>query len=265
MAAVLVWGYSMWGGAPHSEGPLPAPTAPTGPRGPDGPWTLAWHDEFDGDSLNTDAWQPSRFGEHDGDAPFEPEREAAWFSPSNVHVRDGNLVLTLDKNSRTISGRTYPYRSAVVQAKKSRWIEPGTYVEARIEVPQCSGCWPAFWFVATDRWPPEIDGFEFFGTHSDSRPSFNYHPEDGGQTGPSQYGGAGIDYRKSFHTYGVLWENDEVVPYLDGVAYPAVAAKDVTSLPLMLILNLSVQADHQPAAGSQMRVDWVRTWSRPDR
>jgi beta-glucanase (GH16 family) len=253
----------MWGGGPEPQ-PQPTTPPPEAPEGLTGSWDLDWNDEFDAGSLDTDVWQPSRYGQDSGDAPFEPDLEAAWFSPSNVGLRDGSLVLTLEEEERQLTGRTYPYRSGVVQTTEPYWIEPGTYVEARIQVPECDGCWPAFWLVATDRWPPEVDIFEFFGTEAESRPSFNYHPEDGGQTGPDLYGVTGTDYRESFHTYGVLWDDGRAVPYVDGRAYPAVAADDVTSLPMMLILNLSVELDHEPAVGSEMLVDWVRVWHPSD-
>ena len=246
------------GGDEQAAGPAASPPPP--PEGVQGSWVLDWSDEFDGGSLDRDTRQPNRYGLDDGDAPFEHDLEAAWFSPSNVSLRDGQLVLTVEEDPRELDGRDYPYRTGVVQATESHWTEPGTYVEARIQVPECDGCWPAFWLVATDRWPPEIDVFEFFGTGEESRPSFNYHPEEGTQLGPEVYGEPGVDYRGSFHTYGVLWDGDRAVPHVDGRAYPAVAADEVTDLPLMVILNLSVEEGGEPAVGSEMLVDWVRVW-----
>ncbi len=241
------------------------PGTPPDPVGPPGSWTSAWGDEFDGDALDLDLWQPNRYGTDDGDAPFVPEEEAAWFSSSAVRVADGNLVLQVTEEERRLEGRTYPYRSGVVQAARPEHaVQPATYVEARVRVPECDGCWPAFWLVAPDRWPPEIDVFEFFGTESDTRPSFNHYPEgypeDADKSGPATYGELGTDYRDEFHVYGLLWQDGRAIPYVDGRAYPEVAAYDVSSSPLMLILNLSVQDGHEPEVGSEMAVDWVRVW-----
>jgi beta-glucanase (GH16 family) len=238
---------------PGSVGEVPAPD------GPPGSWKLAWHDEFNGSALQPGGWGPTRGTGND--APFQPDGEAAWFDPSAVSVRNGALTITLQPGPREVLERLYPYRSGVVQAKNSFLVRPGSYIEARIKVPTCDGCWPAFWLVPTDRWPPEIDIFEFFGTQAQSRPSFNYHTPSEDQTGPARYGEKGIDYRDDFHVYGLLWNGTEAIPYLDGKAYPDVgASEDMTSLPLMMIFNLSVQSGHHPDAGGQMQVDWVRVW-----
>jgi beta-glucanase (GH16 family) len=78
------------------------------------------------------------------------------------------------------------------------------------------------------------------------------------------YGKAGVDYRGEFHTYGVLWEGSRVVPYLDGKPYGELAAtQDVTSVPMVIVLNLSVRGGYSTRPGERMLVDWVRVWSPP--
>jgi beta-glucanase (GH16 family) len=230
------------------------------PVGVPGPWLSSWHDEFDGRSLDRETWQPHRYTPETGDLPFNPSLEDAWFSPRNVHVRDGLLELHLQPEPRTLDGRRYPYSSGVVQATASHRITPGTYVEARVRVPTCSGCWPAFWAIPADRWPPEIDVFEYFDTAEQERPTFNYHLPGGGQSGPSEYGRQTVDHRTGFHVYGLLWTPTAAIPHVDGVGHPgAGASSDMTSLPLGLILNLSLETGSATARAT-MAVDWVRVW-----
>lgn len=232
------------------------------PEGPPGHWTLVWQDDFTGNSLDRDRWQSNRYGMDRADAPFNSQREDAWFSSSNVSVHNSNLVLTIREDPRQVDGRTYHYSSGVVQATEPFSILPGSYVEGRIAIPKCDGCWPAFWAVPRDGWPPEIDILEFFDSGTQSRPSFNYHLPSSGDTGPAVYGDPGVDYRDDFHVYGLLWDGSRITPFVDGRAYPEVAATtEVTSLPLMLILNLSVDGGHEPEPGAQMLVDWVRVWT----
>jgi len=247
---------------------LVAPAAgagPSAPSGPSGSWTNTFDEEFNGAAVDTTKWEPDRYGQdYGGDTPFNPGSEAAWFNTGNVSVSGGNLHLTIRDEPRTLNGKTYPYSSGVVQTAQHHLFTAGTYLEARINVPVCDGCWPAFWTAAPDVWPPEIDGFEYFdtgGSGADTKPQFNYHPPAGGQTGPTVYGDPAVDYRGSFHTYGLLWDGTQAVPYLDGVAYPSGANSDMTRLDQFLLLNLSVQGGHHPAPGSEMLVDWVRAWS----
>jgi len=244
---------------------LSAPAAGAGPSAPSGSWTNTFDEEFNGTAVDTTKWEPDRYGQdYGGDTPFNPGSEAAWFNTGNVSVSGGNLHLTIRDEPRTLNGKTYPYSSGVVQTAQHHLFTAGTYLEARINVPVCDGCWPAFWTAAPDVWPPEIDGFEYFdtgGSGADTKPQFNYHPPAGGQTGPTVYGDPAVDYRGSFHTYGLLWDGTQAVPYLDGVAYPSGANSDMTRLDQFLLLNLSVQGGHHPAPGSEMLVDWVRAWS----
>jgi beta-glucanase (GH16 family) len=77
------------------------------------------------------------------------------------------------------------------------------------------------------------------------------------------YGDPDADYRGGFHTYGVLWEGERVVPYLDGMPYPVLAADRVPGVPMMIILNLSVRGGYDTEPGERMLVDWVRVWAPP--
>ncbi len=244
---------------PTSGTPTEEPVPP--PVGPAGEWTVFAHDEFRAGTLDTSLWQPSRYGGDGGSAPFNPDDEAAWFDPNAVSVSDGVLHLGLRRDPRTIDGREYPYSSGVVQTVPGRLLPAGTYLEARITVPRCPGCWPAFWAVDPQTWPPELDVMEFFGTGQQSQPSFNYISEPDVRSGPDLYGDPQVDYRDGWHTYGVLWDGSSVTPYLDGVAQPAAAtSQGVRDTPLTVVLNLSVLAGNDPGNGYEMTVDWVRAW-----
>jgi beta-glucanase (GH16 family) len=230
------------------------------PHGLTGTWSLVFSDEFDGNSLDRTKWEPNRYGKDGGgDAPFNPSADDAWFSRENVRVRDGKLVLTLKREPRTLEGKTFAYSSGVVQTEQHFLVKPGSYIEARLKVPKCDGCWPAFWTAAPNVWPPELDILEFFGTDTQARPAFNYHPPKGRPVGPIEYGNGSVDYTTSYHVYGMLWDGYKAVPRLDGERYPGTRG-EMTQLAQALILNLSVQTGHTPPPGSEMRVDWVRVW-----
>jgi len=250
---------------PETSGTAPRvePARPTASSGVPADWVQVFADDFDAATLDRSIWQPDRSGEKAG-VPFNTDIEDGWFSPANVSVADGSLVFTIGSNDRTIHGLTYGYSSGMVQSNAAIPLTPSRYVEARIKFPRCDGCWPAFWLHPLDRWPPEIDIAEYLETGTKSRPGFNYFDADGKKIGLREYGKRGVDYRDEFHTYGVLWEGDRLVPYLDGVAYPELTAtRNITQGPMMIILNLSVRAGYETVPGQKMLVDWVRVWSPP--
>jgi beta-glucanase (GH16 family) len=227
--------------------------------GPPGAWEPTFAESFDGDALDRSVWRPDRGGDAPA-MPFNWTIEEAWFDPSNVSVADGNLRLTVEREPRAVGEGQYDYSSGMVQTAELA-VRPPVYVEARIRVPGCGGCWPAFWLHPLDRWPPEIDVMEYLEAGSEPRPSFNYIDADEDRTGPDPYGFAGHDHRGRFHTYGVLWDGSRAVPYLDGVAHEDLAATaDMTSVPMMIILNLSLRSGYDVPPGEHMDVDWVRVW-----
>lgn len=226
-------------------------------------WSLVFDDEFAGTTLNHSKWQSGRFSTTSGaDAPFNPRLEGAYFTSSAVQVADGNLNLLLRPSVRRIHGVTYTYSSGEVNTNGRFSLEPGMYVEARIKVPRCAGCWPAFWAIPDSQDPPpELDLFEFFDTSvpTHSRPQFNFHFAKDRATGATPYGEADVDYRDGYHVYGMYWTRSAAIPYLDGRPYD-VGVRATTSLPQYLILNLSMYAHRTPPDGTRMSVDWVRAW-----
>jgi beta-glucanase (GH16 family) len=215
-------------------------------------WGQVFGDEFDGTAVDRSKWWPTRDGGSSCDKPFVTSEEGAAYCSENVSVADGQLTLTLRPGTTQAGDQTYSYSSGTVTTGNNFRVQRGDYAEARIFVPSCDGCWPAFWSIFM---PYEIDGFEFFDTSKQAQPRFNYHP---GGPPPTAYGEAGTDYRNSWHTYGVWRKADgTVVPYLDGVAYPAVAAQDGDDAQHFLIMNLAMYQGHDPGTQA-MRVDWVR-------
>jgi beta-glucanase (GH16 family) len=261
-AVVGAWGLSRTG-----ERPVPAPAVEAATPVAHGRWSLVFHDEFGGSALDGGKWRSGRFGDTShADAPYNPSQEGAYFSSSSVQLSGGRLHLILRPSARTIDGVHYTHVGGEVNTNGRFFLTPGMYVEARVKVPRCDGCWPAFWAVPAAQYPPELDVFEYFDTSvpGHPRPSFNFHLVGGGATGPSPYGHLNVDYRDGYHVYGMYWTGSSAVPYLDGVPYD-LGVRATTSVPMYVILNLSMYAGRTPPPGSEMSVDWVRVWKPADR
>jgi beta-glucanase (GH16 family) len=221
---------------------------------------LAFSDDFSGDQLSRKKWLASRDGHRSG--AFNPDKEGAYFDPKNVTVSGGQLHLTLrDAPGTRVWGKSYRWASGAVTTQGRFTFGDGSYVAARIHLPTSDGLWPAFWTAVPNRWPPETNIFEYFGTQQQTRPRFNYHPPTGPHRGTRPYGEADVDYRQGWHTYGLLRQGGVLTPYVDGVAYPEASVAGADSLRHFLILNLSAYAGHDPEPGSRMSVDWVRVWT----
>lgn len=71
---------------------------------------------------------------------------------------------------------------------------------------------------------------------------------------------------EGFHTYGVLWEEDEIVWYFDDVAVARADTPSDMHEPMYMVVNLAVGgAAGQPNTdfgdGAEMRIDYIHAYS----
>lgn len=231
-------------------------------------WKPAFADDFDTSTLDKQNWSAQRRG--GSAAPFNPDREDAAYDAGQVSEHNGVLELTLRQAAKRVGGVTYPNRSGIVEtAGRQDFMPPAggaLYIRARIRVPTCGGCWPAFWLEPADgSWPPELDIFEFFNAATQSRPRFNLHwgkwPHTS-QSGPTAYGLSDIDYTGGWHTYELYWSAKRVQAFVDGVPGPAeTSAEAIPAQPMYLILNLAHKRGAALDGRPSMLVDYVKAWT----
>lgn len=231
-------------------------------------WALKFRDEFSGNALNGAKWNPQRDDWIKGGNPYN-DREGAWYSAANSTVSGGSLVQTVKQEvagDLVYSDHLFKYTTGMVNTDHRFAFQYG-YVEARVKVPSCRGCWPVFWTLPeSNTWPPEVDMFEYIDTAaSERRPFVASHWQDA--NGPqselyyyTQPCGTATDYTESWHTYGFLWTGDKIQPYLDGVPGPVMTGAAVPHVPMYLIMALSTVDALAPAHGSKMLTDYVRVW-----
>jgi beta-glucanase (GH16 family) len=267
-----------------ASGPRPPPASQPGPvaSSPGAPdpeatldrpgWTLAWHDEFDGPTLDGSRWVPDQGG-------LWPNGELQFYTarPENVRIEDGHLIL--EARAEEYFGNDYTSARLKTLGKAS--FRYGR-IEARMQVPAGQGLWPAFWLLGetfpTEGWPGcgEIDVVEIIGREP-ARAHGTVH-------GSSFHGAAGISaaytlprgvFADAEHVFAVEWEPGEIRWYVDGTRYQTVTPRDLPrpeewpfDRPFFLIVNLAVggtwpgDPDATTPFPARLRVDWVRVYRR---
>ena len=206
---------------------------------PDG-WNLIWHDEFNGNALDTKNWtqQTGYFlKEEDGGTWGWGNYEREWYSDSekNTSVSGGKLNLTMLNEPKVFEAKDgqrmeafYSSGKIVTQGKFS--VKYGR-VDFRAKLPDGVGVWPALWMMPNDNvygeWASsgEIDVMEGCGrTPEKAFGTIHY----GGTWPENHYTGTTMDMTKdgnkksnltNWHVYSVVWEEGNIRIYADGVCY----------------------------------------------
>lgn len=240
------------------------PARPTAISGKKQKWRLAFSDDFNGNTLDRTKWNDQRDDWIVGGNPYN-DRENGWYLPQNTSVGGGALKQQISQEPH---GK-YPVSTSSVNTNRRFAFQYG-YVEARVKIPACMGCWPVFWTLPEGVvWPPELDLFEFM--HVDGRiqprPFFASHWSENGvnQSNLDYFTvpcGTATDYTRKYHTYGFLWTNKKIQPYLDGVPGPSFTGAAVPHVAMYMILSLSVADGMVPVGTPSMQTDYIRVWQR---
>ncbi len=239
-------------------------------------YSLVWHDEFDGDALDSKHWR------HEVKSAGWVNNELQNYVSSPIdgnpvtEVSDGSLKINCfkAKNGKIYSGRIYAHVN-----------EGWKYgiMEARIKLPKGRGTWPAFWMMpvnndfSTNPWPRcgEIDIMEEVGYHpnytSSSIHCESYNHVIGTQKTAERYTAGAED---DFHVYRLEWTADYIRTYVDGnqlLYFPNDKANKVQTWPFdkpfYIILNLAWGGDWGGNQGTDesklpatLQVDYVRVF-----
>jgi beta-glucanase (GH16 family) len=231
-------------------------------------WQLAWHDEFDGTSLDTGNW--TALNRQDS---YNNEKQ--FYLPDQVTVADGNLQITA--TNQPIANKNY--RSGLITSQAL--FGPGRF-EARIDLPTTQGMWPAFWLNPNQvQWPTggEIDILENRGSQPYLTSSaYHWQTNPGPCCDQHQYvyheytateDGNPVNFHTGFHTYAVEWDDSQLRFYVDDNLHFVVdggPARPIFDTPKNIILNLAIGGDFggDPNGSTvfpqQMIVDYVRYW-----
>ena len=251
------------------------PTFPAGQKLDLGKFELTWSDEFDGDSLDRSKW-----GGH-GFAEGAHNRRDGWWALEALDVRGGMLHIPSFYSEEGLAGGPAGYYSCGIETR-GLFVQKYGYFEARCKLPQGQGLWSAFWLMPNafgtepedGRTGAEIDVYES-AYHKDGWPKMN------SVSSAVHYGGYGEGLRSegvgrwfvkkpydSFHTYGLEWNREEYIFYIDGVETGRSSFGGVCQNELWLLLSVEHQLGgwagdisvNKPEDMTDFVIDYVRAY-----
>jgi beta-glucanase (GH16 family) len=261
-------------------------------RAPDpgpGGWDLVWSDEFDdpaGTPPNAAHWTHELGDGTVNGIPGWGNSELQYYTESTENSAtdgEGNLVITASEADSSLMCYYGPceYTSARLISWHKAEFAYGR-IEARIQVPQGAGLWPAFWSLGTDigevGWPQtgEIDIMEFVGRQPNEIFGTIHGP---GYSGGSSFGNVydfGFPVYDDYHTLAIEWQPDDIGWYVDGMLYHQASPADVApnewvfNHPFFIIMNVAIGGNFGGPVGPEttfpqtMKVDYVRVYQGPD-
>lgn len=171
-------------------------------------WSLVWGDEFDCKNLNADKWT---FADHMG-------------GYTDMPTTTDSSVQSIEKND---NGDSFLHLTAYKYGEEYRTVKSVTtsdimtfkygYVEMRAKLPTGKGVWPSFWLKSVPQngnYFAEVDIAEIMGKENVNSNIHKWYDN-----------GTHNDYPKTnstvtdndWHTYGMLWNENEITMYVDGV------------------------------------------------
>jgi len=195
--------------------------------------TPIWGDEFSGNSLDINNWEP-QIG--DGCALGIcgwGNSELQFYKAENATVANDILTITAKRERNRGSKYTSARLRTANMPNSGEWTF-GRY-EARMKLPAGQGMWPAFWMLPTDPaqgWPMsgEIDIVETIGQQSE----FVYGTLHFGQPYPGNRSTQGnilmqppARWSDDYHVYAIEWDANEIRWYVDNLLYSTKTVADV--------------------------------------
>lgn len=247
-------------------------------------YQLVWSDEFNREGEP----DPAKWEFETG---FARNEEAQWYQKENAICRNGNLVITAQKerkpNPNFVEGskewRTnrpfIEYTSASVKMKKEHAFRYGK-MEVRAKIITQTGLWPAIWTLGVNgEWPSngEVDVLEYY----DDKILANY-----AIASTKRYNAIWDGYAKpmkefpanwtdSYHVWTLEWTEDTMDILLDGVSMNSIDltkslnksdGKNPFRQPHYLLLNLALGGNRGGSLAnttfpSEYLIDYVRVYS----
>lgn len=238
-------------------------------------WDVAWADEFNGSTINTE-WWTHETGNGDG-GWGNNELEHYTDAPENSRIENGKLVI--EARNDAWNGRQYTSARMITKDKKTFTFGR---TDIRAKLPYGQGIWPALWMLGNNiddkGWPAcgEIDIMELIG----NLPSTSHATVHLGSD-MANYKYIGDSYKISdelfndrFHVFSVVREMNHMWFYVDDIIIFDFTSKDTQGQPypfnnqFFYIFNVAVGGNWpgNPDASTTfpqfMEVDYIRVFEK---
>ena len=265
MLAVLVAIWEMFGCVL-----LDHPLTPAGPKLDLTGYELVFCDQFDGDTLDTDAWRYRASG----------ARRGGFNGQNAVRVENGNLVITASYLEDGEYGAGW-YTGMIALNK----LYKNGYFEIRCICNPGGGFWSAFWIQAKHPYDhelskggvggAELDIFEAMeGTEKNEKLRNSVTQTihcNGGDDDPENLDSrvlgqfTGNDIYNVYNTYGLEWTEDEYIFYVNGVETARSSfSLGVSEVEEEVIVSLEMpnEIDFAEDYSTEFVVDYVKIWQK---
>lgn len=216
-------------------------------------FVLVWSDEFNDEELDRDKW---------GFSWWISDRKGGYWHEDMVSVKDGNLVIRAEyleeplPNYYENSGIDIEYKPGWYTGcitTRDKYEQTYGYFEVRCILPAATGMWSAFWMMNEGVYNvndsgedgTEVDVFESFyykdhwwgndaistGIHYDGYDEETHHGEAVGKMFIAN------NPYEEYNTYGVEWNENEYIFYINGVETGRTSTGGVSKNPEYLILS----------------------------
>jgi beta-glucanase (GH16 family) len=231
-------------------------------------WTLVWHDEFEGNAVDSLKWSY----EVNGDGGGNNELQYYTARPQNSLVTNGVLVIQAQQESYL--GKSYT-------SARMRTLGKGDWKYGRFDVramlPAGKGLWPAIWMLPTDwvygGWPVsgEIDIMELLGDNTRKvygTIHYGSSVQNHQSTGSSYVLTAPADFDTQFHLFTLEWDSTGMRWFVDGAKYFTATHGAPFDQRFHLLLNVAVggnwpgNPDATTSFPQAMQVDYVRVYRK---
>lgn len=158
-------------------------------------------------------------------------------------VRNGVLSIVARRTPSELKAVLFDnqYISGILTSQ-GKFSQKYGYFEIRAKLPVGDGVWPAFWMLADDGgWPPEIDVLEGRGQQrGDLVMTTHWRIPSTGRIHSCGFDFALPDAAEHFHNYGVLWQQDRLVYFIDRMPVSDIKVPIGFDDPMYMIVNLAM-------------------------